>query len=87
MKHSKKRIQNYGNRTYIPLHLVFHKQAAPLRRPDMPRCIKRYGVKQEEDSDYGSEEEWGLNEVKPFEQLVQEMKEGGGEDELKPRSM
>lgn len=87
MKHSKKRIQNYGGRTYIALPLIFKKQEAPLRRPDMPRCVKRLGVRQEEDSEGGDEdEEWGENAVKPFHQLVEELQENDV-DSLKPRSM
>ena len=86
MKHSKKRIQNYGGRTYIPLPLIFKKQHAPLRRPDMPSSVKRYGVRQEEDSDGGENAVWGLNDVKPFAQIIQEMNEDDG-DSLKPRTV
>ena len=86
MKHSKKRIQNYGNKTYVSLPLIFKKQEAPLRRPEMPRCVKRLGVRQDDDSEGGDDEEWGQNEVKPFEQIVQEMNDSDA-GSLKPRTM
>jgi hypothetical protein len=86
MKHTKKRIQNYGGKTYIPLPLIFKKQEAPLRRPEMPASVKRYGVRQEGDEEGGEDEEWGLNEVKPFEQIVQELQEGDA-GSVKPRTM
>lgn len=86
MKHSKKRIQNYGNKVYIPLSYIFKKQNAELRRPEMPRFVKRFGVRQEEDSEGGDDEEWGLNDVKPFEVLIEEMKKGDP-NSLKPTSI
>jgi len=86
MRHSKKRIQNYGGKTYVALPLIFKKQEAPLRRPDMPRCVKRLGVRQEDDSEGGDDEEWGLNAVKPFDQIIQEMNESDA-GSLMPRTM
>lgn len=87
MRHSKKRAQNYGGRTYIPLPLIFKKQDAPLRRPEMPLKVKRCGVRQEGDELEGEDEdEWGGNEVKPFDQIVQEMKEGDS-GSLMPRTV